>query len=160
MEDEVSLDPIDFLKELYARDLPYLLVGRQALVLLGAPLLSADYDFYFSPEPEHLGELLGLARERELEIPREDLREKPFFSLLSDNLKLDFFRCRAYTAKDGDAFTFDELFARKKIIPAGDFAIYVPSIRDLIRSKRVRNSPKDREDIKYLQILDEREGSD
>jgi hypothetical protein len=157
MESEVFLDPVEFLRELYARDIPYLLVGRQALVLLGAPVMTADYDFYLSPEPEHLDELLALASERSLEVSKKAPHKEPFFSLLGDTLKLDFFRARTYSPRIGAAFTFDELFARKRVVPVEDFSVYVPPIEDLIRIKRIRNSPKDREDIKYLQALEERE---
>jgi hypothetical protein len=159
MKSEVFLDPIDFLREIYSRDIPYLLVGRQALVLLGAPLMTANYEFYLSPEPEHLEELLSLARERGLEVTTKNPERLPFFSLLSDTLKLDFFRARAYSLKKGGAFTFEELFARKRIVPVEDFAVYIPTISDLIKLKQVRDSPKDREDIKYLQVLLERENA-
>lgn len=156
MEGEVFLDPLEFLRELYDRDLPYLLVGRQALVLLGAPLMTADYDFYLSPETEHLDELLGLARSWKLEIAPSDPGERPFFSLLSDTLKLDFFRCRAYQTVEAETFSFEELYRRKQVVPVEGFAVYLPTIEDLIRVKKVRNSPKDLEDIKYLQVLAER----
>ncbi len=157
MESEVFLDPVDFLRELYLRDIPYLLVGRQALVLLGAPLMTADYDFYLSPEVEHLKRLLSLAQEKNLELSEKNPQNRPFFSLFSDTLKLDFFRARSYAVKGGDSFTFDELFSRKKVLPVEDFAVYLPTIADLIKIKQVRNSPKDVEDIKYLQALLEKE---
>ena len=157
MESEVFLDPVDILRELYVRDIPYLLVGRQALVLLGAPLMTVDYDFYLSPEREHLDELLALARDKSLEVSKKTPHKQPFFSLLGDTLKLDFFRARTYSLKNGVTFTFEELFARKRVIPVEDFAVYVPPIKDLIRTKQIRNSPRDREDIKYLQALLERE---
>lgn len=157
MQGDGFLDPVEFLKELYDRELPYLLVGRQALVLLGAPLVTAAYDFFFSPEKEHLDELLELARAKELELPERNPGELPFFSILSDTLKLDFFRCRHYQNREGDTFSFDELYERRKRIPIEDFVIFTPSIEDLIRIKKVRNSPRDREDIKYLQVLAERE---
>ena len=159
MEGEVLPDPVDFLREIYFRDIAYLLVGRQALVLLGAPLMTADYDFYLSPEPEHLKELLSLAREKRLEVSAKHPERRPFFSLLGDTLKLDFFRARTYSMKPGGKFTFEELFARKKVLPVEDFAVYLPTINDLIKCKQVRDSPKDREDIKYLQVLLERETS-
>lgn len=158
MEGEVFLDPLEFLEDLYDRDLPYLLVGRQALVLLGAPLMTADYDFYFSPEVEHLEELLALARIKKLEVSPSDPRQLPFFSLLGDTLKLDFVRCRSYQTVDGETFCFEELYRRKKVIPIDTFAVSLPTIEDLIRIKKVRSSPKDLEDIKYLQVLAEREG--
>jgi len=41
---ETFLDPLQFLRALDETEVPCLLIGRQALVLLGAPLLSQDYD--------------------------------------------------------------------------------------------------------------------
>ncbi len=158
MEGERRLDPIQFLRQLHRRGIPYLLVGRRALVLLGAPLQTADYDFYLSPEKDHLKALLALAREKDLEVSPKDPARRPFFSLLSDTLKLDFFRARTYSLPEGGRFTFEELFHRKRAIAVGGFEVFVPSVEDLIRTKKARNSPKDREDIKYLQALLEREG--
>ena len=42
------------------------------------------------------------------------------------------------------------------MIPVDGFAVYVPTVRDLIRTKLVRGLPRDHEDIKYLQALLER----
>jgi hypothetical protein len=159
MESETFLDPIEFLRALHEIEVPYLLVGRQALVLLGSPLMTADYDFYLSPEREHLDRLLSLARQKGLEVSVRDPERSPFFSLLSDNLKLDFFRCRTYSLEGGEAFTFAEIYARRKVVPVEGFAVYVPSLEDLLRTKRIRSSPKDLEDMKYLQVLLEREAA-
>jgi hypothetical protein len=156
VEPETILDPLEFLRRLHLREVRYLLVGRQALVLLGAPLLSADYDFYLSPEKEDLEDVLAISRELGLEVsPRRPARA-PFFTLLADTLKLDLFRARRYVTKGGEAFTFEEMFGRRRTIPVEDFAVTVPAIEDLIRTKLVRDLPRDREDIKYLQVLLER----
>ena len=156
MEGEVRLRPREFFQDLQQSELRYLLVGRQALVLLGAPLLSSDFDFYISPEPDDLKTLLGIARRRRLEVTVKDPAKKPFFSLLADDLKLDFFRSRRYGVGPS-SFTFDELFERRQVIPLGKVAVYLPSTEDLLKTKLARGSPKDREDIKYLQVLLERE---
>lgn len=58
---------------------------------------------------------------------------------------------------EGDRFTFDEIFERRRAIPVEDFAVHVPAIPDLILTKLVRDLPKDREDIKYLKVLLERD---
>ena len=156
MDPEVILDPLDFLRRLHDREVRYLLVGRQALVLLGAPLLSLDWNFYLSPEREDLDDVLSIARDLGLEVSVRSPARSPIFSLLSTTLKLDFFRARRYSTKDGETFTFEEMFGRRRTIPVDDFAVSVPAIEDLIRTKRVRDLPKDREDIKYLQVLLER----
>lgn len=72
-------------------------------------------------------------------------------------MKLDVFRARSYSLRSGARFTFEELFSRKKVVPVEDFAVYIPTIADLIAIKQVRNSPRDVKDIKYLQALLERE---
>jgi hypothetical protein len=156
VEPERSLDPLDFLRKLHASEIRCLLVGRQAMVLLGAPVLSADYDFYMSPEAEDLEAMLSLARDLDLEVSPKNPSRRPFFSLLSDTLKLDFFRARRYSIPGGATFTFEEIFERRRVVPVDDFAVYVPTVRDLIRTKMVRGLPKDQEDIKYLQALLER----
>jgi hypothetical protein len=159
MESESFQDPIEFLRALHEIEVPYLLVGRQALVLLGAPLMTADYDFWLSPEREHLDRLLSLAREKGLEVSVSDPVRGPFFSLLGDSLKLDFFRGRKYSFKGGEPFTFAEVYSRRKVVPVEGFAVYVPCLEDLLRTKRIRSCPKDLEDVKYLQVLLEREAT-
>jgi predicted nucleotidyltransferase len=156
METERILDPLEFLRELYDEDIRYLLVGRQALVMLGAPLMTADYDFYIAPDRATLEALLAIAARRKLEHSASAVEESPLLSLFSDNLKLDFLRARRYVTKDGESFSFEDLYARKQTIPVDDFAVYVPTIEDLILTKRTRLSPRDEEDIKYLQVLLER----
>ena len=157
MEPEIFLDPLDFLRRLHASDAKYLLVGRQAMVLLGAPVLSADYDFYLSPEPEDLQAVLSIAGEMRLEVSPRNARRRPMFSLLSDTLKLDFFRARRYALVEGGSFTFEEIFERRRVVRVDDFAVYVPTVRDLILTKMVRDLPRDREDLKYLRLLLERD---
>jgi hypothetical protein len=118
--------------------------------------MTQDYDFLLSPEIRHLRSLLALAEEKGLEVSATHPEKRPAFSLMSDTQKFDFFRARAYSTKDGERFSFDDLYARRVTIALDKSAVYVPSIRDLILTKRTRNSPRDQEDIKYLQVILER----
>jgi hypothetical protein len=158
VEGEVLIDPLDLLKGLHRQKIRYVLIGRQALILLGAPVITFDYDFCLSPERGDLDKLLALARELDLEVSRKDVHRRPFFNLLTDTQKFDFFRARGYATKDGRRFTWDGLWERHEEAPLRDFTVNLPSIPDLILLKQARNAPRDREDIKYLQALLDREG--
>jgi hypothetical protein len=43
-----SFDEVAFFRALYRSEVRALLVGRRALVLLGPPVLTADYDFWIA----------------------------------------------------------------------------------------------------------------
>ena len=46
MEPEVELDFFDIVKDFNEMGIKYLIIGRRAVVLYGAPVLTADYDFW------------------------------------------------------------------------------------------------------------------
>ena len=46
MEPEVELDFFDLIKDFNEMGIKYLIIGRRAVVLYGAPVLTADYDFW------------------------------------------------------------------------------------------------------------------
>ncbi|MCD6220257.1 hypothetical protein J7K43_07740 [Candidatus Calescamantes bacterium] len=153
MKKEIWVEPIDFIKALNQKDVRYLLVGRQALVQYGAPLQSFDYDFFVSPDEETLHKIKEVAEELGMEIYPEDPWKSPKLTLYSDNLKVDIFRAKRYSLGEGKFLEFEEMFQRKSVVKRGDFFIYLPSLEDLKKSKMLRDSPKDREDIKYIEFF-------
>ena len=153
MQAENLIDPIAFLRALHRTGVRYLLVGRQALVLHGAPLQSFDYDLYLDPSTAALKRIWKLAEALAMEVIPPPPSAPLKLALLADNLKVDIFRAEKYGIHPRGFLVFDEMFRRKEVLRDRDFRVYVASLEDLIRSKRTRNSPKDREDIKYLRIM-------
>jgi len=46
MEPQLELDFFDIVKDFNKTGIKYLIIGRRAVVLYGAPVLTADYDFW------------------------------------------------------------------------------------------------------------------
>ncbi len=154
MRRENFIDPVEFIGELNHRDIRYLLIGRQALIQYGAPLQTMDYDFYLDPDRKQLESILDVARHFRMDVERFP-RERPGkLTLYADNMKVDVFRARKYSLAEGGFLVFEDMYARRRVFSTKDgFAVTVPCLEDLKKSKLARNSPKDREDLKYIEVL-------
>ena len=148
-----EFDELAFFRAIQRSGASALLIGRRALVLLGLPVLTADYDFWLA-----IDDILAFntaAGSMEL-TPRHDpaaARERGRYVLENDE-HVDVLVARAVPTVDGVSVSFDEVWKRRRTIQvANDVGIQVPSIDDLILTKRFANRPKDLEDIRLLQIL-------
>ncbi len=132
----------------------FLLIGRQAVVLYGAPVFSFDYDLWFPPQARrpvlsHLQDDLGCELSAAPDEPR------PIVKVYSGGDRLDLFFVRALVNREGTELTFEDAWSRGEEQRAGDYAIRIPAIDDLITLKKMAATPrpKDEEDIRYLQVL-------
>lgn len=157
-EDEV--DPILFLSRLSKGRVRWLLIGRQALIHYGAPVQTMDYDLWIDPTPANVEKLLQVARRVGLEGPgsAEAVEKRPLFSLHGGTLKVDVFKARRFTNLDGETIDFAAAYRRRVLARvAGDpFTPALPSLPDLRKLKRMRDGEKDREDLRYLDLLQKR----
>lgn len=131
----------------------YLLIGRQAVMLYGAPLFSYDYDFWIHPEDKKKTyRILEETLEFEPSYP-EDIK-RPMISFLSDKgEKVDVFFVKKITNASGETFGIEEVLKRSIIVKDRGFTIRLPDIDDLIGLKKMGKRPKDIEDIEYLQAI-------
>lgn len=131
-----------------------LLIGRAALVTLGLPMLTADYDLWVHIDDiERLNDALlplGLAPNH---LPTEARKRGRY--VLENGEHVDVMIARAMTTPEGDTLTFDDLWANRVAHKVGRASIHLPSIPDLIRTKRLGSRPKDSEDIRLLLQLSE-----
>ncbi len=126
----------------------YILIGRQAVVLYGFPVLSFDYDFWVYPEDrDKLFDIL-LGEDFEPSSLLED--KKPIVFFIKQEYKIDVF-----FAKSFGKLSFEDCFNNAKLLSEGDFFIRVASPKDLIYLKQFRKplKAKDKEDIKFLTKL-------
>ncbi len=134
-----------------------LLIGRGALVALGLPVITGDYDFWLHIDDIEVfnGALqaLGLEANRTAAEARQRGRY-----VLENGERVDVIVARNITAIDGDCVAFDDLWNRREIIRVGTTSAYLPTIADLIRTKRFAARPKDAEDIRQLEELREKSG--
>ena len=152
-------DPALFLIGLIRARVRWLLIGRQALIHYGVPVQTMDYDLWLDPAPANVRKLLRIARELGLEAPEsaKELESVPYFSLFGGSLKIDVFKVRKFTNLDGDMIDFASAYRRRVIarVKGDPLAPPLPSIQDLKTLKRMRDGASDREDLRYLDLLEE-----
>jgi len=129
------------------------LIGRQALIALGIPVLTADYDLWLHVEDiERLNgacAVFGLVPNRSAETARQFGRY-----VLENDERVDVLVAKSLPTVDGVRLAFDDLWERREtLVLAPDTTVCVPSLDDLIATKRLASRPKDAEDIRLLQEL-------
>jgi hypothetical protein len=132
-----------------------LLIGRRALIALGLPLLTRDYDFWI--HGEDIGAFNAAVSGLDL-FPShspEEARAQGRYVLENDE-KVDVLVARTVFTVDRVKVAFEEVWARRRVIEvtAGVEAA-IPSLDDLILTKRFGSRPKDAEDIRMLEALRE-----
>jgi hypothetical protein len=112
-----------------------LLIGRQALVALGSPVLTADVDFWI---PIDDIEKLTTALEGIEHVPNRSPAEarRAGRYVLENSLKIDVMVARSKTAPDGTVLEFDGAWSRRRSVLLFGVTIYLPDIADLIVTKR------------------------
>lgn len=131
-----------------------MLIGRRAMVALGIPALTADYDLWI-----HIDDIealngavspLGLAPDRSPQAARQRGRY-----VLENDEHVDVLVARAApTADTGERVAFDDVWGRRVTIPYDErLTIAIPTIEDLVRTKRWGLRQKDIADIQLLQAL-------
>jgi hypothetical protein len=160
---DVEADPAAFLIGLSRARVRWLLIGRQALIHYGAPVQTMDYDLWVDPVPANVRKFLRVARELGLEAPEtaKELESRPLFSLIGGTLKIDVFKARKFTNLDGETIDFSSAYRRRVIarVKGDPLAPPLPSIRDLKTLKRMRDGVSDREDLRFLDLLEKQRPS-
>lgn len=130
-----------------------LLIGRRALIALGLPVMTRDYDFWIATED---AELLNTALRPLQMFPTrspEEARRNGRYVIEGDE-HVDVLIARAVGTVDGIMVAFDDVWTRRTYLPvAEDLSIAIPSIEDLILTKKFGARPRDADDIRWLERL-------
>lgn len=147
-----AFDEVAFFRALHQSESRALLIGRRALVLLGLPVLTADYDFWLAIDDIEIFNAVG--RQFELHPTRtpSEARKHGRYVLENDE-RVDVMVARSVPTIDDQALDFDALWARRRAIALAGVDVYLPTLDDLILTKRIAPRPKDLEDIRLLRIL-------
>jgi hypothetical protein len=136
-----------------------LLIGRRALVALGIPVLTADYDLWI-----HIDDIAALnAAVEPLELypnrPPDEARRLGRYVLEGDE-KVDVLVARQASTKDGVPLRFEDAWARRTTLAyTPRVPLVVPCLDDMILTKRWSLRPKDVDDIAMLEKLKKNRGS-
>ena len=148
-----EFDEVEFFRAVQESEVRALLIGRRALVALGLPVLTADYDFWIHIDDIHTFngalEPFGLTPTK----PAQEARRTGRY-VLEDGELVDVLVARSLPTIDGVTVVFDDVWRRRQELDlAAGVRISLPSLDDLIATKRFAARPKDLEDIRLLEIL-------
>ena len=148
-----EFDQDEFFRAIESSGARALLIGRQALIALGLPVMTVDYDFWL--HADDVAPFNQAVAPFDL-VPTRTPEEARAFGryVLENDERVDVLVARQVTAVDGDVVVFDDVWSRREGIDvARGVTIAIPSIADLIRTKRFGARPKDAEDIRLLEVL-------
>lgn len=148
-----EFDEVELFRAIVASGARALLIGRRALIALGIPVLTADYDFWL-----HIDDIpaFNTAVEPQRLLPSrtpEEARARGRYVLENDE-RIDVLVARSVPTVDGVKVSFEDVWSRRQALDvAPGIALAVPALDDLILTKRFGGRPKDLEDIRLLEAL-------
>ncbi len=148
---EIIFDPIAVIKRFNEEPIEYLLIGRQAVIQYGAPLVSNDFDFWIHPKFKKLTYKI-LTEEFEFEASHGINKPAPivhFYAGFFYKIDIFFFKSISNTKKETVDFETSYKKALIKEDPDTNFSVTIPNINDLIKLKTTDRA-KDKIDIEYL----------
>ena len=147
-----SFDEETFFQAIAASGARSLLIGRRALIALGIPVLTADYDFWVHPDD---AEVFNAACAKvDLHPTRAPLEARRYGRYVLENDEhVDVLLAKAVSTGDGGQVSFDDLWARRKSLSVGAASVAVPALDDLILTKKLGTRSKDAEDVRLLESL-------
>jgi hypothetical protein len=138
----------------------WLLIGRQALIHYGAPVQTMDYDVWADPDPGNMQRLVETCQQSGFHDSEGtwSVRGRELLTIYKEPQKVDIFLVLRFTNLDGEPIDFAQAYPRRVVVDVeGDpFHPSLPALEDLRRLKRMRDTEKDREDLRYIRLLQER----
>ena len=147
-------DEVAFFRALEASKARALLIGRRALVLLGLPVLTADYDFWLAIDDIARFNDAAAAFDLSPTVSVDAARGRGRYVLENDE-HVDVLVARSLSTLDGQPIEFEHVWARREAAGVDGATVWIPSVDDLILLKQVVPRAKDIEDIRLLRILKE-----
>jgi hypothetical protein len=151
MEAEVEINFFDIVKDFNRMGIRYLIIGRRAVVLYGAPVLTADYDFWI--DSMERARVLSYFVQKGGSLSDSEDSMKPIIQVYAGPRKIDLFFHKAIRNFEGELVEFKSCYenATIKEDPKQAIFFYISSIDDLIKTKKIRQrNVKDLQDIEYL----------
>ena len=148
-----QFDENEFFRAVSSSGARALLIGRRALIALGLPVMTRDYDYWIPSEDAHtLNEALRPLDMFPTRSP-EQARLNGRYVIEGDE-HVDVLVARAVGTVDGDMVLFEDVWKRRVYLPVtDDLSIVIPSIEDLILTKKFAARPRDADDIRWLEKL-------
>lgn len=116
--------------------------------------MTADYDLWLRAEDIEALNAAVKALDLSPNLPPDEARRRGRY-VLENDVHVDVLVARsAPTKDDGEVVAFDDVWSRRQLLPYGpSVTVAVPSIADLVRTKRWGLRQKDLADIQLLEAL-------
>lgn len=148
-----AFDEAAFFHALTGSGARVLLIGRRALIALGAPVLTADYDLWVHIDDIERLNAAVVPFDLFPNAPPDVARARGRYVLENDE-HVDVLVARRSSTRDGEVVVFDDVWDRRQIVRySSSVTLFIPSIDDLILTKRWSLRPKDLLDIEQLESL-------
>ena len=145
-------DELEFFRAIHKSGARALLIGRRALVLLGLPVLTADYDFWLAIDDIATFNAAAATMELTTTVTPDEARRRGRYVLENDE-HVDVLVARSAPTIDGRPVVFEDLWrSRQRIELTAGVHVELPDIDGLILTKEMGGRPKDLEDIRLLRI--------
>ena len=152
-----EFDETKFFAAVAASGARALLIGRRALVLLGLPVLTVDYDYWLHIDDIETFNTAAAPFELLPSHAAGEARGRGRYVLQNDEI-VDVLVARSVTTIEGIRLAFDDVWGRRRTVSFRDETeVALPTVADLISTKRFAARPKDLEDIRLLEVLRARE---
>ena len=148
-----AFDEPAFFRAIAASEVRALLIGRRALVALGMPVLTADYDFWIAADDAARFNAALAPFDMVPTRSPDEARRVGRYALENDE-HVDVLVASAMSTHNNLQMAFDEVWTRRaQVEVAAGVTIAMPSIDDLILTKRFAARPRDADDIRWLERL-------
>lgn len=129
-----------------------LLIGRKALIVLGMPVLTADYDFWVHIDDIEAFNQAVAPFDLVPSHSPADARKRSRYVLENDE-RVDVLIARAQTTKGGVRLTFDEAWRDRVQMESDGAKLFIPSLAHLIMTKQWSMRVHDLDDIRFIEGL-------
>ncbi len=150
-------DELGFFRAIADSGVRALLIGRRALIAIGLPVMTSDYDFWIaSDDAQRLNDAMRAFDMFPNHSP-DEARTLGRYVLENDE-HVDVIVARGVSTVDGVMVAFEDVWQRRTTVEVGDgITISIPCIDDLILTKRFGARPRDADDIRWLEALKRKE---
>jgi hypothetical protein len=132
---------------LKAANIPYMIIGGQAVLLYGEPRLTKDIDITLGVGLDRLSDVLNAVREMELTVlvdPESFTRQTMVLPCLDPGTGFRVDLILSFSP-------FEQLaISRARAVAIGTTTVYFSSLEDLLIHKLVAGRPRDIEDVKVI----------
>lgn len=130
------------------REIPYMIIGGQAVLVYGVPRLTQDVDVTLGAGPDRLAEVLDLAKAQEWRVlvqDPEDFVRRTMVLPCSDpesRLRIDLMFSHSEYER--------QALERVRRVPIGSVQVRFASLEDLVIHKIIAGRPRDLEDVRGI----------